>query len=164
MGLPAELANRLTDRQAVFIGAFAKGHNATESAKLAGYAFNSCNVEGSRLLALPHVLAAIAFETRRLLVSGAPAALRVIQEIAANAELNPKVRLDAAKTLLDRAGHVAPRASEPANAGDLPLHEMALADLRALAGHLEAEIAIRARDVSSASHAPNSGQAVDLLG
>ena len=53
----------------------------------------------------------------------------------------------AAKTLLDRAGHIAPRAND--NAGqDRPLNEMTRAELHALLARLESELASCAKPVA----------------
>jgi hypothetical protein len=42
-----------------------------------------------------------------------------------------KLQLEAAKTVLDRAGHIAPKASEAEMIGDKPLTEMSLDELDA---------------------------------
>ena len=78
-----------------------------------------------------------------------------------NETVSPKVRLDGAKILLERAGHVAPRPTLPADTGETPLHEMTTDELRALAGRLEDEIAGRAKVVPGAM-APAAS--VDLVG
>jgi hypothetical protein len=95
----------------------------------------------------------------------APMALAVIEELSSNENVSAKVRLDASKALLDRAGFVPPRAA--ANGMEKPeksLHEMSLDELRARAAWLENEIAGRAKDVSAASSLSVDEQVADLLG
>jgi hypothetical protein len=69
--------------------------------------------------------------------------------------------VDAAKTLLDRAGHIAPRAIVDKATHELSLHELSLGDLRQLAEKLEGEIAGRAKDISDA---PAETQAIEESG
>ena len=102
-------------------------------------------------------------EMRRQLAMDAPKSFRVLREIRDDKTVSEKVRADCAKTLLDRAGHIAPKAA-PEKPGEQPLHEMSTDELRALAGRLEDEIADRAKDVSSAIAAPEALEALDLIG
>jgi phage terminase small subunit len=143
------LATRqLTDRQADFVRFHGQGMNATQAAIACGYPESSAAQRGYELLHMPHVLAAVHTTARRRLVSDAPNSIRVLQTLRDTA-VSEKVRADAARTLLDRAGHIAPRAAAPDGKRDLSLHEMSLADLRDLADKLEGELAGRAREVSA---------------
>jgi hypothetical protein len=64
-----------------------------------------------------------------------------------------RVRLEASKAWLDRAGLVAPAPpKEDKNMVEKPLHEMTLEELRALADKLEGELAGRATPVESLRH------------
>lgn len=155
-------ATRLTDMQSAFVRFMSETGNGPDSAKRAGFRPDHAAAAFYDLMRVPHVLAALQSEVRRNLVADAPMARRVIVEIANNAEISPKVRLDAAKILLERAGHVAPRAAAEKPA-DQPLHEMTTDQLRELAGRLEDEIAGRAK-VISADTAPAPSQAIDVIG
>lgn len=163
MGM-GELATRnLTDKQSRFIRFMAESGDSTGAVMRAGYeAANPAQIAWE-LLRVPHILAALQNEVRKKLVSGAPMALKIITDIATNSDVNPKTRLDAAKTLLDRAGHIAPRAAAE-KPTDQPLHEMTTDQLRELAGRLEDEIAGRAKPVASAQAEPADSQAVDMIG
>ena len=48
-------------------------------------------------------------EVPRRLQASAPIATTVLNEIAADKTVSARVRVDAAKALLDRSGHVAPK-------------------------------------------------------
>lgn len=168
MGLPAKLADQLTEREAKFVALLTKGQNEHEAALGAGYPAASVAVETHRLLRRPCVLAAIQFETRRELVPLGMLSVRGLRTIITDdtdkSAAGKRVRLEAIKTALDRAGHVAPRATIDRTAGELPLHEMSVAELRALASTLETEIQTRAKDVSRTIETPTQGQVIDLLG
>jgi phage terminase small subunit len=135
---------------------------AAQAAIACGYPESSAAQRGYELLHTAHVLAAIHTAARRRLVADAPTSIRVLQPLRDNAA-SEKVRAEAARTLLDRAGMIAPRAAAPETKRDLSLHEMSIDDLRNLAGKLEAELSGRAKDVSSANGASSSPQAADLF-
>ena len=157
------LATRqLTDKQADFVRFHGQGMNATQAAIASGYPESSAAQRGYELLHTAHVLAAIHLAARRRLVADAPTSIRVLQHLRDNAT-SEKVRAEAARTLLDRAGLIAPRAAAPETSREVSLHEMSLADLRELAEKLETELAGRARDVSGANSAAPSSQATDMF-
>lgn len=133
----------------------------TLAAERAGYAADSAQTEAHRLLQQPHILAGVQIMIAKRLASGAPMALNVLQELIQNPAMHPKLRLDAAKDWLNRAGHIAPKAVAAGQAGDVPLNEMTMTDLRALADKLEGEIAGRAKDVSSAKRATQKAQTIE---
>jgi alkylation response protein AidB-like acyl-CoA dehydrogenase len=90
-------------------------------------------------------------------------ALRVVEELARGEAVSMKVRLDAAKTLLDRAGHVPPRAAaNDIRKIEMPLNEMSVEELKSLATRLEEELVDRAIVVSSVTGLPVE-QLVDLM-
>jgi hypothetical protein len=70
----------------------------------------------------------------------APAALTVLGDLMDDEESSAKIRLDAAKTILDRAGFVPPKASEAPTVGAKPLHEMTRDELAARVHQLRSEI------------------------
>jgi hypothetical protein len=160
------LARRhLTDLQAAFVANYVETGDAHQSALLAGYSSSVARTAGTDILRLPHVAQAVALAVQRRLAASAPMALAVIEELSSNADISPKVRLDASKALLDRAGFVPPRAAV-SNVGkvDTPLHEMSVDELKTLAARLENELAERATDVSIATLVPVEPLVGDLLG
>lgn len=104
------------------------------------------------------------------IVAAAPLALKTALELLQDTRISAfgtplvsaKVKQDIAFKILDRAGHVAPRAPE-AKARDLPLHEMSVDELRDLARELGAEIAERAKPVDVPNAPQTDNQAVDSL-
>lgn len=136
-----------------------------KSLKASGYAGPDKPRQILRYLSSARIALAIQIAVRKRLVQNAPMALGVVESIATNPEISPKVRLDAAKTLLDRAGHIAPKAIDGAkDTTNTPLHEMSTDELRRMASDLESEIAGRAKDVSRATAAPIEQQVIDLIG
>ncbi len=107
----------LNDQQQAFVTAFTSDPgaigNASEAARRAGYSEKSARDIGRQLLAKPHVRAAVE-EANRDQISGALAskAVAVLEGIIDDETAAPKLRLDAAKTILDRAGYIAPKAPE----------------------------------------------------
>jgi phage terminase small subunit len=144
---------KLTEMQAAFVRHVSEGVDPNQAVGLAGYGGSNVYTRAHELLRAPHVLAAIHTEVRRRLVAGAPIALSVIERLVKDETTPPKIRLDAAKTLLDRAGHIAPRAIVDKATHELSLHELSIGELRQLADRLEGELAGRAKDVSGANAA-----------
>lgn len=159
--MATELATRyeLTAMQAEFVRHVSLGLEPSQAVTLSGYSSAKVHARAHDLLHAPHVLAAIHTEIRNKLVAGAPIALAVIERLIKDDTTPPKIRLDAAKTLLDRAGHIAPRAILDKGTHELSLHEMSIADLRQLADRLEGEIAGRAEDIGGADAALTEAEA-----
>jgi phage terminase small subunit len=158
------LATRnLTERQSRFVEAYVNGRNITGSAIDAGYSESTASQIGSALLKVPHIQAAVQAGVRHALALDAPLARRVLVDLAQDAHMNPKIRLDAAKTLLDRAGHVAPRPTTDKSAEHQALHEMSIEQLRALADRLESELADRAKPVEPADSAQSDAEQAPAL-
>lgn len=154
--------NDLTDKQAAFVEFMVASGDASASAERAGYQSHPSKA-AFELLKSANVLVALQLAVHRALVADAPVARAVILEIATNTTCAARVRLDAAKTLLDRAGHVAPRPREDESTANTPLHEMSTAELRELATRLEGEIAGRARPISATLDAGPDYE-LDLVG
>jgi hypothetical protein len=72
-----------------------------------------------------------------------------------------RVRVDAAKTLLDRAGYQAPKQHEVGK--EKAVEEMSTAELHAFIDRTEAELASRATDVSVPVSPTLDSQLSDLL-
>ena len=130
----------LTDRQRAFVRAYiANGANATDAASQAGY--SNPESEGWRLRQLPHIIAAIHAEIARTIGDDlASLAVGVVRDILRDPAAPLKLRLDAAKTALDRAGYIAPKAADPAAPAEKPKSEMTLAELEAELAKLKADI------------------------
>ena len=75
-----------------------------------------------------------------------------------------KLRVEAAKALLDRAGYVAPKAAEPLPDGLRDPSEMTSEELRAFLARAEAELADRAQLVDEPNQGEPSPQLLDMLG
>jgi hypothetical protein len=144
-----EIATRqLTDKQTAFVAALIETGDAPTAAELAGF-LDRPSKEAWRLLRIPHVLAAVNAAVQIALAEDAPLARNLLRQYVKDESINPKIRLDAARTLLDRAGHIAPKAKDPSAGHDKPLHEMSLEELRALVDRYEAELTGRAKLVSA---------------
>jgi hypothetical protein len=149
----SELATRhLTEMQEAFVERLIECGDASTAARLAGFADRR---EPWRLLRIPHVLAAVNAAMKTALAHDAPVARLLLRQYVMDPKMNPKIRLEAAKTLLDRSGYVAPKArDDSADGGYRSLHEMTTEQLRAEADRLAGEIANRATPVLGASEAP----------
>jgi hypothetical protein len=160
-----ELATKynLTEKQALFVRYVSEGVDPTRAAEMAGYDSSNIHARVHELRRTPQVLAAIHAEVRRKLVALAPVALSTIEMIVKDETAPIKVRLDGAKTLLDRAGHIAPRAVVDKGTQELALHELSISELRSLADRLENELAARAKDVNRANDSSPETQSVDEI-
>ena len=128
-----------TGNQEAFALAYvANGGNATKAAREAGYSANSCRQIGSHLLAKSHVQAAIREEQFRSL--NGPLASKALTVLESALDLSNDVpwgtRVDAARTVLDRAGLVLPEQAHKQTPS-------AALDLSALLAKLLAAKAIR---------------------
>lgn len=157
------LSKELTTSQQLFCELLAGGTEKHEAAKQAGYGTGNPFAEASRLLQQPQIIAAVQIGVAKRLAVGSGVALRVLQEFTADEQLDKRLRFACAKTLLDRAGHIAPKAAAVVQTGETPLNEMSMTDLRALADKLQGEIAGRAKEVKSAKPAPVKAQAFEDL-
>lgn len=91
--------------------------NAAASARLAGYSERSAREIGRQLLDKGHVRDAIDAANRDMICGAlATKAVSVLERLIEDADTPPKVRLDAAKTILDRAGYLPPSSEERAEA------------------------------------------------
>lgn len=110
----------------------ANGGNGAEAARSAGYAENSCRQEAYRLIRKPDVQKMIRQEQRRVLGGQlATSALATLGQIMLDPTAPAGARVDAAKTILDRAGIPAiPAAQLARDAGDGDLEQLNEDDLR----------------------------------
>lgn len=163
MSMELAIEKDMTTRQKAFVGLAGSGIDLQEAAKQAGYSESDIPTAVARLLRDPAIIAAVQIDVAKRLAIGSGIALRVLQEFAVDDTLDKRLRVVCAKTLLDRAGHIAPKAVAAAQGGETPLNEMSMTDLRALADKLSGEIAGRAKVVNSAKAAPVKTQAFDDL-
>lgn len=104
--------DKLNERQQQFVLHYMESGNATYSAKAAGYSERTAHQIGHEQLKKPDVQNAIKEKhdemdkwLRQQFKRAATDAYKVIKEIADNPEAAERDRLNAAKDLLDRAGH-----------------------------------------------------------
>lgn len=136
--LPAALplAYGLTEKQAAFVAALVRGSDFAQAEHKAGYMFEARHT----LLRLPHVRAAIEQEIRTvLLTEDAPLARQVLHKLVADENTAPRIRVDAAKILLDRAG-ITPPATAEAAAGDRSIADMTSSQLVAFVAQRQVEL------------------------
>ena len=128
-----------TDQQRTFAEAYVLGcGNATQAAIDAGYSPASARQTASRLLHTPHVQDAIRRAQAHALKGRlASKALGVLEKILDDEKAPAGVRVDAAKTVLDRAGFAAARVPEDPYDDGPPLATMTLDQLNALVAELE---------------------------
>lgn len=139
---------QLTEQQKTFVREYVRnGGCGADAARAAGYAASRPAQQAHDLLALPHVQEAVHREQARLIGGTlASKAIEVVHRILHDEALaatvsGQKVQLEAAKSVLDRAGHVAPKASEPEMIGDKPITEMSLDELDAFIRQGQAALA-----------------------
>jgi hypothetical protein len=127
-----------TQRQQSLILNLASGMAVKEALKESGY---SDTVRPSRA-----ITPAMQDHLRQLMVDKvavmAPAAVNVLSGLLDDEDATAKIRLDAAKTILDRAGFVPPKASEAPTVGEKALYEMTRDELAARVHQLRSEIAV----------------------
>jgi hypothetical protein len=138
--------SELTEREALFVAAILKGATPESAAAQAGYKTTGGHVY--EILDRPSVAAAIENALRRRIAShGAVAAVdRLITTAQTGVGTGPPV--DAAKFLAGLAGHVAPKAAEARDVGDV-LADISLDALRAIIDQREASAAQRAKPVDA---------------
>lgn len=158
---------RLAAREAAFVVAFVAGGGKDAGAAMleAGYSESYARTEQNNLTRRPEIVAAIYIETQRRIQRLAPGAIDTVKSIESGTITEgAKVRLDAAKTILAMAGHVAPRAKAQGDGQERTLSEMSLDELKEKQDQLQGEILARAKPVNAQPMAGNTDQAVDLLG
>lgn len=146
----------LTHEQALFVVYYCQGGNLASAARRAGYA----DVMGAQM-ALEHngVKAAIKARLTDLFLRDAIKARKALRKRLEN-DNDPKLQLEAAKTILDRAGFIPPKASEPGRGMIKDPSDMSNTELVAMLGRAEGELAARSRQIS----APDASQVADLIG
>lgn len=93
--------------------------------------------------------AAVAAAVARLSTEGAPQAVAFLLAVLRDRSESTRLRVDVAKTILDRAGVIPPRASDAPDAVDKPLHRRSRGELAALIERAQSELSGRARVVNA---------------
>lgn len=135
----------LNERQGVFVRSFIEHGDARKAAEEAGYTGTTVRNAHTQLLNTPRIAIAIAVAARDRLARAVPMALNTLEHLVQHA-VSERVKVDAAKAILDRAGLVAPRAPE-AGEPDKPLNEKSAEELRSLIDKWEGELANRATPI-----------------
>lgn len=104
--------NELNERQQQFIEEYLIDFNGTQAAIRAGYAENGASVTAHHLLRNPKIREIVEerkAERRQFMqdrfVDAADKALKVMLDLMMDEEVSPQTRYNAAKDLMDRAGH-----------------------------------------------------------
>lgn len=92
----------------------------------------------------PAIIAEIRARTGHQLQGLAPRALEVVAQLLEHGQTE-RIRLEAAKTILDRSGFIAPKATDGAENREKDLHTMTRQELEERAQRLASEIADRAK-------------------
>jgi hypothetical protein len=153
--------HNLNQRQTEFVRHFVAGSSPDDAAAAAGYGSYGA---GRAVLRSAAVVAAVDQELRQLLAAeAAPLALSFLMEVVTNhaGKYGERVRVDAAKTLLDRAGYQAPKHQEAPGSAKDP-HQMGTAELHDLVMKLEGELASRAKVIEPVACQTDS-QLADLI-
>lgn len=143
--------SHLTEKQRTYVDLVATGVERHRAAALAGYAAGSNALVSFETNS--KIQSAIAALTAARLQSAAPAALALIEKFVRDDAMAPKIRLDAAKDLLNRAGYLPPRQAD-ATANGKSQNEMTSEELRAMIQQHEQVLAERAKPVGNGAVAP----------
>ena len=140
----------LTELQQRFVDNILDGLPPVRAAELAGIA--SPRTHATRYVHNIHVQRAIMEGlTKRLAMEGAPLAYNLLVKVVSDDAVSSRVRVDAAKALLDRAGFVPPKASDPVDATEKDLSKMSRDELKAFVASAENKLAREAIDVTPAA-------------
>jgi phage terminase small subunit len=161
MALDLAISKEFTPMQREFIEQVSRGVDPETAALAAGYTSESSKRVTYDMLRQPQILAAVQIAVARKLAIAAPIALKVLHDFAGDKTVDPRLRVVCARDILNRAGHIAPKAVAQVSNAAKPLNEMSMTELRELADKLEDELSGRAKDVSSATTAPVKPQALE---
>ena len=158
----------LSEKQNAFARAFADGANQAQAARIAGYASTSntsLSVQGCRLARDPQVQRAVHnYREARLSGPMASKALSCLESVMDDTAAPPAARLQAARWILEAAGHGVAAQSLQLRAGsvvaDRPMSDWSLAELEAMVAQREGELE-GLRPVSARSIEVGSSQPID---
>ena len=129
-----------TDKQLALIDHISAGLDAKAAMTKAGY---SSKMHPAAAMT-PAIVSEIRARTGQQLQGLAPRALEVVAQLLEHGQTE-RIRLEAAKTILDRSGFIAPKASDGAENREKDLHTMSRQELEERAQRLASEIADRAK-------------------
>ncbi len=138
---------KLSKKERAFVSALVEGGEPTAAALKSGYAESDAATAGWEMMHARRIAAAIDIEIKRALVAGAAVASRFLVKTVKDETAPAGVRVQAANSLLDRAGYVAPRQDAPRD-GSRPLTDQSIDELRTLVDRLERERGSSAKDVT----------------
>ena len=138
-------SGKFTDKQLALVDALAEGLTNLQALDKAGY---SAKVKFSQVISSA-LIDEIKNRTGLKIQASAPRALELVLEIIENDTAPDKLRLEASKIVLDRAGYIAPKAPEHTASNEKALHEMSRDELAVRAERLQKEISERARTIVS---------------
>lgn len=130
--LQGTVSRTLTERQRVFVRCYvASGGNASESARSAGYSEESCRATGYKLTRNPAVMRAVR-EEQMAVIGGRAAskAILTLEKALDDPEVPWGAKIDAARTILDRAGivsvpaHLIARSLEEKDVSEMTAEEL----------------------------------------
>lgn len=127
----AKLLAKVNEQQMLFVRAFVgNGGDKEAAAKAAGYSDTAARSYAYELLAKPHVRAAVFAEQQRVIqTDGASTALAFLLSVVADKGAATGARVDAAKFIINLAGHVAPKAPEAAEGRERELADLTVEEL-----------------------------------
>jgi phage terminase small subunit len=136
----------LTDKQRAFAAAYAfddeAAGNGKASAIKAGYAEKYAAQEAYRMLRNEGVRGEINRLGREMLGDLASASIRLLGRVVKDESESTRLRIDAAKAILDRAGYIAPKAAEPDRpVNSKPMAQWTAAELEEFLERTRAKIA-----------------------
>ena len=137
-----------TDQRKLFISNYVVSGDKKEAAKYAGFS----EYYGNNLLSDPIIQAAIVDETQQLLVKDAPASFRVLRKLRDDTKVSASVRMECAKTLLNRAGVVERKVKDVDTNLLKNLGELTGDELRKEVAKISEEIANRANGAKLIEH------------
>ena len=138
---------KMTEKQIALVNGIVAGKNPAQAVRDAGYSDKT----QFHVISTPAIMDAIRERTGQMLQQLAPRAVMVAAELMESDTATDKIRLDASRLVLDRAGYIAPKAPEAQQIGEKALHEMTRQELAERAARLQKEISDRAAPVIDAA-------------
>lgn len=140
------MAKKLTDKQFIFVKLMAKGVKQGKSAEIAGY--TSPEQEAWRLLRMPVIALAISEAVERcIMTEGATLGFRVLVGLAKTGNTE-NVRFQAAKMLLQAAGHLADKGRVPSIAAKQEATLQDLEDIQKMIAERKVDLEGGIRDIT----------------
>lgn len=123
--------NDLTLQQQRFVEAYINNPVASDAAVYAGFGVKNSRQIGWQLLQKKHITDAIRAEQQRKLQKLSCLALGTLEQALTDEEVPMRIKIDAAKIVLDRSGYSVDEARASRQTDDLLLEEMTIEQLHA---------------------------------